>query len=87
MCVSTEGRVRRKFQRTTSGSDNKLRKPSAPAANNNNTVTSAPRAPLPQPDNKSSFRGRRLSVREQHKVPLGPRPLDQSKQRWDLHPE
>ncbi|KAF2122831.1 hypothetical protein BDV96DRAFT_561480 [Lophiotrema nucula] len=67
-----EGRVRRKFQRTTSGTDNKLRKSGA------STVTSAPRPP--PADNKTSFRGRRQSIRD-HKVPLGPRPLDQAKQR------
>ncbi|KAF2014979.1 hypothetical protein BU24DRAFT_226084 [Aaosphaeria arxii CBS 175.79] len=80
---SAEGRVRRKFQRTTSGSDNKLRKPSG------SNMTSAPRPPPPpqqQPppppaDNKSNFRGRRQSLREPHKVPLGPRPLDMSKPR------
>ncbi|KAF2865533.1 hypothetical protein BDV95DRAFT_256185 [Massariosphaeria phaeospora] len=71
--AAAEGRVRRKFQRTTSGSDHKLRQSS---------VTSNPAlGPRPPPvDNKASFRGRRQSVRE-HKVPLGPRPLDMSKQR------
>lgn len=74
---SAEGRVRRKFQRTASGPDTKLRKSSASA------VTSAPRPPPPtdnKPTSNASFRGRRQSVRE-HRAPLGPRPLDLSKQR------
>ncbi|KAF2262830.1 hypothetical protein CC78DRAFT_534476 [Lojkania enalia] len=70
---SAEGRVRRKFQRTTSSTDNKLRKSSA--------TTAAPSAARPPPvDSKPGLRGRRQSIRD-HKAPLGPRPLDLSKQR------
>ncbi|PSN65861.1 hypothetical protein BS50DRAFT_635070 [Corynespora cassiicola Philippines] len=79
---SAEGRVRRKFQRTTNSSENKQRKPSGSTANT--SVTSAPRPPPPaehsSTSTKTNFRGRRQSVRE-HKVPLGPRPLELSKQR------
>ncbi|KAF2652783.1 hypothetical protein K491DRAFT_718641 [Lophiostoma macrostomum CBS 122681] len=70
---SAEGRVRRKFARTTSGTDSRLRQGS---------ITNPPSAPRPPAaENRSSFRGRRQSIRDQHKVPLGPRPLDLSKQR------
>ncbi|KAL1592709.1 serine/threonine protein kinase, CMGC, dual-specificity [Paraconiothyrium brasiliense] len=67
---STDGRVR-KFQRT-SGSDNTRRKSSAP------NVTSAPRPPPQDHSTKTSFRGRRQSVRD-HKVPLGPRPYEKQR--------
>ncbi|OCK82571.1 hypothetical protein K432DRAFT_424057 [Lepidopterella palustris CBS 459.81] len=64
-----EGRVRRKFQRTTSQNDNGLRKQSGSISMSN------ARTPA---DSKSSFAAaRRRSVRE-HKAPLGPRPLDHS---------
>ncbi|ORY13206.1 hypothetical protein BCR34DRAFT_649725 [Clohesyomyces aquaticus] len=69
--IRAEGRVRRKFQRTASNTAQGLRQSSAMSA-----TAAPPRAPLA--DNKSSFRGRRQSVRE-HKAPLGPRPLDLSK--------
>lgn len=62
---SGEGHVRRKYQRTANNVDG-LRKSSA------SSTASSTRAPV---ENKSSFRGRRQSVRE-HKGPLGPRPLD-----------
>lgn len=65
----SEGRVR-KLQRT-GGPDNARRKSSAP------NVTSAPRPP--PADSKSSFRGRRQSVREPHKAPLGPRPYEKQR--------
>lgn len=67
----TEGRVRRKFQRTTSQHESGLRKQSGPIS------TSTTRVPV---ESKSSFAGRRRSVRE-HKAPLGPRPLDHSSKR------
>ncbi|KAJ4351204.1 serine/threonine protein kinase, CMGC, dual-specificity [Didymosphaeria variabile] len=67
---STDGRVR-KFQRT-SGTDNTRRKSSAP------NVTSAPRPPPQDHSTKTSFRGRRQSVRD-HKVPLGPRPYEKQR--------
>ncbi|KAF2272534.1 uncharacterized protein EI97DRAFT_461922 [Westerdykella ornata] len=70
-----DGPTRRKFPRTLSGNDNtNLRKAST------SSTTSAPRPPQ-NDSTKSGFRGRRLSVRDQHKGPLGPRPLDTSKQR------
>ncbi|KAF2181953.1 hypothetical protein K469DRAFT_250246 [Zopfia rhizophila CBS 207.26] len=67
---SGEGRVRRKFQRTATHNESGLRK------SGTSSGTSAPRPP--PTENQSSFRGRRQSIRE-HKVPLGPRPIDFSK--------
>lgn len=69
-CVAADGRVR-KLQRT-SGTDHARRKSSAP------NVTSAPRPATQDNSTKTSFRGRRQSVRD-HKVPLGPRPYEKQR--------
>lgn len=78
---SADGPTRRKFQRTTSSIDTRPRKVS------NSTAPAYAARPLPADAAKTGASTRRqLSVREHHKVPLGPRPLDPSRQRHAASP-